>query len=147
MKERANRFITPIQSEVSDTTTLRIRREGSLRTASTTTITVELLMPVKVWIGLANVKARVGNEALEGNSRAFVNALAVAEDPADYRKKVTGALIKMGFDVLEIDEDEPLANRLRKYVVDPQLRELAAEAERSGEVTFGNFHSYEDDVE
>lgn len=73
--------------------------------------------------------------------------LAVAEDPADYRKKVTGALTKMGFDVLEIDDDEPLANRLRKYVVDPQLRELAAEAERSGEVTFGNFHSYEDDVE
>lgn len=102
-------------------------------------------MSREVWIGMVNIRPQVGNDLLEGHSGAYVNVLTPAEDLADYGIRVSGALAEMGFDVIEIDDAEPMTQRVRSYVVDPGLKQLAVEVKRDWKLRVGSFHSYTDD--
>jgi hypothetical protein len=80
----------------------------------------------EVWIGLVEVRPNEGTDELDADAGAFSKVLARAESPADYRDKVTQALL--GRDRSRRDE-----------IVDLGRQAL------EGGVVWGSFYSYPDD--
>ena len=96
----------------------------------------------EIWIGLAEVHHRPGSGVLLDSNAAFVNALAYASNEAEYRDAITDRLNAMGFDLISVEDAEPLSTRLKEHVVGKDLLELAPEVERTGVPRFGTFHTW-----
>jgi hypothetical protein len=98
----------------------------------------------EVWVGLANVRPRPGNQYVQDKG-AFVNVLAFAADKVTYINRIKKALDELDFDLVDIEDVEPFRIRTANHEVDETLKAAAAEAEREKGVAFGVFHSYEND--
>jgi hypothetical protein len=94
-------------------------------------------------VGLLHVRPRAGGDLLEGDAGAFTNAVAVAPDETAFRIRVALFFANLGFDVLEIDDLERLADRQETYHVPQAILDLAASAQTSGEVEFDSYFTYE----
>jgi hypothetical protein len=99
----------------------------------------------QVWIGLASVHQRPGAGVLMDENDAFVQVLALASSPDEYRVAVGRAFDTMGFDLLELEDIEPLAERLRHSTVDESLIAKAGEVESTGFPRFGPFVTWASD--
>lgn len=99
----------------------------------------------EVWIALVGVSPKPGTDLLGSAKGAWVNVLAWASDPKEYRTAVHEALEHYGLDLIGIEDLEPLGRRLQRTVVDPHLLRLANEVTATGFARFGPFHTYEDD--
>lgn len=80
------------------------------------------------WIGLVGLKAMPGNTFFpEEEAGGFTTTLALARDENDYRRRVEEFFADKGVEVEEVDDVEPLTERLRTDpAIDDEALELAA---------------------
>jgi hypothetical protein len=95
-----------------------------------------------VWIGLAEVHQRPGANVMLDRNEAVTNALALASTAADFALTVSRALDALGFDLVELEDPEPLAVRLAQFTVSEELLKLADVVRESGSPQFGKFHTW-----
>ncbi len=98
---------------------------------------------MEVWIGLAHVKPREGNDLLDYAFGAFVSAVGLAENENDFASAVVNLLDKQEFDVVEIEDIETLRKRQLHYSIDSKISELAANLSPERPIELGTFHAYE----
>ena len=98
---------------------------------------------VDVWIGLAHVKPRPGNDLLDGAIGAFVPSLALAENEEDYASKVTALLSEYGFHVLDLDDIERFEERLKRFPVHEDIVALVSSLSPEEPVALSDFDAYE----
>lgn len=73
---------------------------------------------------------------------AFVNILAMADSASAYHHAVEGTLCKIGFDLIGLEDTDPLRQREHGFQVSDDLLALAAEVGQDGEPRFGSFHTW-----
>jgi uncharacterized caspase-like protein len=73
---------------------------------------------------------------------AYVNVLAMARTASEFHDAAAAAFRNIGFEVVELEDPEPLARRLEASEVDATLIALAHEVESSGQPRFGSFHTW-----
>ena len=81
--------------------------------------------PRAVWVGLADVKPKEGNDALEGGAGAFVHVLAPAESRDDFAQVVRRLFAEESFEIIGLEGVEPFEDRLRHGYVVPRIARLA----------------------
>jgi hypothetical protein len=98
--------------------------------------------PRQVWIGLAEVTQYPGSGVLLDRNDAYVNVLALAASASEFHQTAEAALTKLGFQMVELEDSEPLDRRLEGTEGGAELLALAREVEASGEPRFGPFHTW-----
>lgn len=96
-----------------------------------------------IWIGLAHVSSRPGNGLLGGANGAYVNILAIADNPSAFLDKVKEALEDIKLDFIRIEDIELFSKRSENYKIDKGIIELAIEVSKTKELRFGTFHTYD----
>lgn len=96
----------------------------------------------EVWIGLVEVNQRPGAGVLMDRNGAITNALAFAESEGQFREAIETALLKLGFDLIAVEDAEPLRVRQEGFEVSSELLELAAELASDRSPRFGAFHTW-----
>ena len=99
----------------------------------------------QVWAGLATVHQHPGAGALLDRNDAFVNAVALAQTAEEFAQLVRGALSQLGFELVELEEIEPLALRRLSFAIPEEMERLAEIAQNSVTVEFGAFHTWVSD--
>lgn len=102
-------------------------------------------MALEVWIGLAEVRQRPGAGSMLDRNEAVTNVLALATSEEAFRTAASIALSALGFDLVTLEEAEPLDVRRQAYVVSDELLLLAAEVRDTGTARFGKFHTWVSD--
>lgn len=103
-------------------------------------------LPKEVWIGLVGMKPKPGSTFFdEGIKGAYAQILAWADSTTEYKAQIEEALNFYHLYLHTIDNVEPLAERLSKYVIDDYLLELANEVRTTGNARFGTFHEFENE--
>ena len=96
----------------------------------------------EVWIGVAEVRQRAGAGVLMDRNEAFVNVLANASGEPSFRAAVSVALHGLGFDLVSVEDPEPLSRRREHYLVTADVLELAEEVKRRGLPRLGDFYTW-----
>ncbi len=96
----------------------------------------------QVWIGLVEVRQRPGAGVLMDRNGAHVNVLAMAASSSGYHRAVAEALDNMGFDLVEIEDPEPLCQRRQAFEVSDDLLALANEVAQDGVTRMGTFFTW-----
>ncbi|MEL7306225.1 MAG: hypothetical protein AAGJ56_10390 [Myxococcota bacterium] len=97
-----------------------------------------------VWIALVEVRPRAGKEQLlDGALGAYVSVVALAENAHDYQTRARSLLSGMGFDVTEIENVEPLADRVAHTRPEQAVLDLASQLTPNNPVAVGAFDAYE----
>lgn len=99
----------------------------------------------EVWAALLHVVPAAGSDYLEGSKGAFVNALSLAADGADFKERVSRELDSMG---LELQSIENLGRLFHDYGPESDkedLIRLARAAQQSATIQFTCWHLYDDD--
>ena len=100
------------------------------------------------WIGLVEVFGPRNKTLSEEKPKgAFVNVIALACSEQEFFSRVREALEELGFDILDLEDVEPYAERTKKYKIDPKLKEMAAKIDSKNPIGFGTFHMYRPEVE
>ena len=99
----------------------------------------------EVWIGMLHVTPAPGNSALGDCCGAYVIAAARAANGDAFRQRVTEAMDGAGFKIAGFEDEEPFSQRKATATPTPEVRVLGYEAERSGEVEWGDFYTYDAD--
>lgn len=99
----------------------------------------------EIWIGLADVKPKEGNDSLGDSKGAYVNIIALASSSEEFYKLVEIELLRYGFVVLNIEDIELFYKRIESYSISDELRDIAREVEETEKVGVGSFHSYRQD--
>ena len=97
-----------------------------------------------IWIGLVHVSSLPNNDLLGNAKGAYVNVLALANNPNDFTNKVKESIIDLGLDFIELEDAELFSERIENYEVQENIKILATEVIKSKEVRFGDFHTYDD---
>ena len=102
---------------------------------------------MEVWIGLVEVRPTTGNDIFDGAPGAFANALTSAQSLDDYRSRIEAAFEEERLAVAEIQNAEPLRERMSRVHVKDEIVELGGKALHGGVVwdTFYIFESDEDE--
>jgi len=82
----------------------------------------------EVWIGLIHVKPYAGHEARFNGPGAYTNMLALATSHEEYAEKVTARCNDDQLEVIEIEDVEPLSQRMAEYEVTEEIVSLAGAA-------------------
>lgn len=88
---------------------------------------------------------RPGNNILGRAKGAYVNVLASATNAFEYTDKVKQALDEAGLNLLEIENPEPLSERLSAWTVDEEIITMAKTVRKIDSVTFGTFYKFENE--
>jgi hypothetical protein len=99
----------------------------------------------ETWIGLAHVKPRPGNKTLGNAIGAIAPVLALAFSTESFVSKAVKMLNICKFDVVEIEDIEPLQKRLKKCDVSSDIIALATSLNENCSVAFGSFHLYSEE--
>jgi hypothetical protein len=99
----------------------------------------------QVWAGLASVHQHPGAGVLLDRNDAFVNAVALAHTAEEFTQFVRGALSQLGFELVDLEEIEPLALRRRSFRDSEEMERLVEMVQTSGTVEFGAFHTWVSD--
>ena len=101
------------------------------------------MMKPDIWIGLVSVVPTERNTTLgHGAGGAYVNVLGYAIDNEDFEDKVGFQCKALGFEIIEIEDAEPFAQRINDWEVSSEIQRLAREVEQTGEFRFGTYHSF-----
>lgn len=96
----------------------------------------------EVWIGLVEIRQCPGAGVLLDRNEAVTNVLALANNEACFRQAVTEAFSRLGFDVVDLEDPEPLAQRLEAFTVSDDLLRLAQEVRLTSMPRFGTFNTW-----
>lgn len=100
-------------------------------------------MQNEVWIGLVGIIPQEGNESLGVHAAgAYVNVLSLARDRNDYQQIIESEFGKRGFQVFDLEDVEPLQDRVQKYDVERSVIELGEEVTRTGRIQYGTYHTF-----
>lgn len=99
---------------------------------------------MEVWIGLAHVKPKLGNDLLDGARGAFVPVLALASNVNEFTSRAMSLLRKYDFHVVEIEDIEPLKIRLAHSAIDNAIVNLASNISEDNYVVFSSFETYDE---
>lgn len=99
----------------------------------------------QVWAGLATVHQHPGAGVLLDRNDAFVNVVALAHTAEEFTQLVRGALSQLGFELVDLEEIEPLALRRLSFAIPEEMERLAEIARGSATVEFGAFHTWVSD--
>ena len=99
----------------------------------------------EIWIGLVHVKARKGNDSLDGADGAFVPMLALALSSGDFVSMSTIQLNSYDFDVIEVEDIERYEDRLKHFEVDENIKDLAHRVSERDPVVMDVFQAYYDE--
>jgi len=99
----------------------------------------------EIWIGLAHVKPKQGNEALQGARGAFVPILSMATDSDHFISTATSFLNAHGFEVIEMEDVQLFEERCKNADVDEELMTLVKNLSETVPVQIDIFQSYIDD--
>ena len=99
----------------------------------------------EAWIGLAHVRPKPGTNNLEGALGAFVPVLVLADCAEGFAAAAATCLDSYGFDVIEIEDIELFADRVRTQTVHEDIRKLAASLSPQQPVAVDTFQAYEDE--
>ena len=98
-----------------------------------------------MWIGLATVHQRIGAGVLLDRNDAFVNTLALARTADGFTEIVRGGLAQLGFDLIELEEAEPLTERRASHTIPEEIDRLAESALATAAPRFGAFYTWVSD--
>jgi hypothetical protein len=98
-----------------------------------------------VWAGLATVHQHPGADVLLDRNDPFVNAVALAHPAEEFTQLVRSALSQLGFELVDLEEIEPLALRRLSFAIPEETERLAEIAQISTKVEFGAFHTWVSD--
>jgi hypothetical protein len=79
----------------------------------------------EIWIGLIGLYPSHLNEVVGQNQGAYANVLLIACNVDDYKAKAKEFLCTMDFDIFEIEDIEPLNERMQNFEVDGSIMDLA----------------------
>jgi hypothetical protein len=96
-----------------------------------------------LWVGLVHVTPRAGADLLEGASGGFTNVVALAAGETAFRIRLGIHFASLGFDVVEVDDVELLADRQRTHEVPQAIADLGVDAGESGDVEHDTYYTYD----
>jgi len=99
-------------------------------------------MKDEIWIGLVNVVPRKGNTFLHDAVGAYVSALVIAKNAAEFCSSVRHQMDQYEFDVIGIDDIELYRERILRCKVAEVIDELSKGLNDCNPIGFGTFHSY-----
>lgn len=97
----------------------------------------------RLWIGLAKVEQRSRNGVLGDAQQAYTNAIGSAVSKKGFRNCVKQELARLGLDLLRLENAELLADRVAKYAIDNELKNVARKVAKTDGVAFGTFHAFD----
>jgi hypothetical protein len=97
----------------------------------------------EVWAAVAHVKAKPGNEILQGATGAFTAVVVLAEDEQDANAKINTKLATYDLNVERL-EDVGLLTQHEAINLPTELLTLAETLTQENPVAFGKFHLYRD---
>ncbi|SRR6266436_3989992 len=100
----------------------------------------------QLWIGSAHVKQPYRNGALGNADEAFVNVIGFVVDKSDFRRQVKKEVESLELILLQLKDIETLEHRLSKHSIHEDLSKLAQKVERTGQVAFDVFVTFDHDT-
>jgi hypothetical protein len=102
----------------------------------------------ELWIGMVELKALPGSDYLTDRAGAFTNIVTWASDAAEFRRNVALLAAKMQLYVVEIENEEPIADRERRGWVPSEEIEDVIQRARSNQnaIIYSTFHTYRFDT-
>ena len=95
----------------------------------------------ELWIGLVELKPL--NREEYGAAGAFTNSITWACNATEFRKKAEVIAAEMNLYVLEVEGEEPLAERAKKASLSEDLDDMIQRAESNpNAIIYGTFHCY-----
>ncbi|HEY6904000.1 MAG TPA: hypothetical protein VI216_06805 [Candidatus Acidoferrales bacterium] len=95
----------------------------------------------ELWIGLVQLKP-LDREAF-GAAGAYTNIITWAADKHEFRSKAESIAATMNLYVVEIEDEEPFAERVREFQVDEEIEDMAQQAVSDpNAILCGTFHRY-----
>lgn len=99
----------------------------------------------ELWIGLANIIPKEGNNEFSDVKGAYVNVIMHASNNDNFIDAVKLEFDYRGFYVVDIEDIELFSERKSQYQLRDELLELANYVEQTGMVGIDRFHLYEND--
>lgn len=94
------------------------------------------------WIGLAHVRPHEGNVSLQGGKGAFVPIVGLASSADDLASLAATLLHYHQFEVIEVNDIEPLSERLANHSVEDEMLEIAGKLSHHDRIGIGRFQVY-----
>lgn len=94
------------------------------------------------WIGLAEVIPRAKNSLFKKCAGAFVPCVGLASDENNFFELVKHKLDAWHFDVLEIEDIEPLSKRLRKHTLEKSMIDAVGQVSEQSPIAFGELYIF-----
>ena len=94
------------------------------------------------WIGLAHVRPWAENDLLGASEAAMVAVVGDAENPLMFLALVESQFRNLQFDVLSLEDVEPLALRLARQSLPADLRKAITALSPTSVLALGTFHAY-----
>ncbi len=98
-----------------------------------------------MWIGMVEVNCPPHNDILDGARGAYVNIVAPATSEKDFHHQVEKAVKSLDLTLVNIDDAEPLSQRMTGYQIDEELEKIVKEATEQNSLRFGTFHTFVDE--
>ncbi len=99
------------------------------------------------WIGVVDLKPKLGNSIFDGAPGAFSNVLCLARDEDEYQGMVEETFGELGFEVKAFEEIKPFEQRRRQLSPDDELLDLATQLSESSPLVYDTFYIYESEFE
>jgi hypothetical protein len=106
---------------------------------------MNLLHKENIWIGLAEIYSlnKKSQQVLGGSTKGFVNAVALARNRYDFRKRIKSELAQMNLGLKRLEEAELFNLRRKKFEVSDDLKSLAEHIDEINPIGFGSFYVFE----
>ncbi len=101
----------------------------------------------EVWIGLVDVRPKLGNSIFDGAPGAYSNVLCLTRDEAEYRRMVEGTFGEFGFEVKAFENIGPLEHRRGDLSPDDEILDLADRVSEVSPLVYDTFYVYESEFE
>lgn len=122
-----------------------IRMERKFTTALTISFPTDMTkLKTEIWIGLAGVSALPECKRLGSGKGAFVKVALWANCDSDFYSKAKKAISELDLKLLELEDREPLDERLSRIQAGDETLQMAETARMNpNDVVFGTFHIWQ----
>jgi hypothetical protein len=97
----------------------------------------------ELWIGLVELSGSPDNPILQGSVGAFSTYLVLCKDMAEFRNAAERTATDLGLNLCDVQWAQSLRERMRLFELEEYLLEVAEAVQRTGEGSFGRFHTWD----